>query len=63
MQVETIFARLGAEYSATNDKVTASVLPASSIRPNASVVSSGRVTIGDPLNSSNSSVEHGLSAD
>ena len=31
-QVETIFARLRAEYPATNDKVTASVLPASSIR-------------------------------
>ena len=31
-QVETIFARLRAEYPDTNDKVTASVLPASSIR-------------------------------
>jgi predicted permease len=31
-QIETIFARLGADYPVTNDKVTASVLPASSIR-------------------------------
>jgi len=31
-QVETVFARLGTEYPATNDKVTASVLPAADIR-------------------------------
>jgi predicted permease len=32
VQVETIFARLRAEYPATNDRATASVVPASSIR-------------------------------